>query len=133
VLPVFYFFVGILYDERYVDAGVMLEILGLTLFALRYGVAGQFYIAIGKPNISAYLMIIRLISLILFVIFGNYLGGNMGAVWGVSLSVLPTMAMNLFYFKPKVGIVNYRFELFSLSYFGLGLLLGYFSRFLFGN
>ena len=78
--------ISFLYDERYIDAGWMLEILALGMLA---GVVRASYtgvlIAIGKPNLVSLLLAIQVITRVTAIIVGNIYGGQKGMVYAVSL------------------------------------------------
>ncbi len=116
--------VSLLYDNRYSQAGQMLSILSLSLVVLRYSVAGQFYIALGKPKLMAYIMSIRLLTLACFIPLGFSLGSLSGAILGVALSGFPEMLVTVLLIKRRLGILNIKYELRNLGFLPIGILLG---------
>lgn len=115
--------IALLYDPRYSAAGGMLQILALSLFAVRYGVAQQIYLALGKPRYLAIVNVVRVVSLYtlvpgLFITFGP-----MGAIWGIalhSLSIVPFV----YAFNVRLGLIDLRRELGVLLVLPLGYLAG---------
>jgi len=116
--------VKLLYDDRYLESGAMLSILGLGLFVIRFGVAGQFYLACGKPKIMSILMVVRLIFMFSFIPIGFSMYQHIGALWGLVLAGMPGMVLT-FYFKKKFGIFDLIRELKVLPVFVIGVLTGF--------
>src|SRR5262245_43984895 len=59
--------VGVLYDNRYTQAGWMLQILAVALLVLPFQIATQCYIALGMPRILSITIVVRLIALFVLV------------------------------------------------------------------
>lgn len=72
--------IDFLYDSRYAEAGWMLSLLGLSLVALRYNLADQCFLVLGKPKLMTYLIVIRttFMFVLLPIVFRYY--GLHGAV-----------------------------------------------------
>ena len=83
--------IDLLYDPRYSAAGGMLRVLALSLFAVRYGVAHQIYLAVGIPRYLTVINVVRFVSLYSLVPLLYYLGGIDAAIWGVALHALATV------------------------------------------
>jgi O-antigen/teichoic acid export membrane protein len=113
--------IDLLYDARYAAAGGMLEVLALSLCAVRYGVAHQIYLAVGQ---SRYLMVIniaRFVSLYALVPALYYTVGLQAAIWGIALHALATLPF-VYFFNDRLGLTDVRRELLVL----LALPAGYF-------
>jgi O-antigen/teichoic acid export membrane protein len=116
--------VHVLYDPRYFPAGGMLEILCIALFEVRYSVAGQCIMALGKPK-----LLIPIISIQVLAIYGlmplafTWYGLD-GALWVAGGSVLLTLPVT-FYLKVKLGLFDARRELQALPWLAGGLALGW--------
>jgi len=113
-----------LYDDRYVSAGYMLEVLSITLFFERYTLSGQCFMALGKPR-----MLVPLISLHLVAIFGLmplafHWYGLEGALWAIACARILMLPL-LLHYKLKHDLLSWSGELRFLPLFGLGLLLGW--------
>lgn len=115
--------VTFLYDDRYIEAGVMLEILALSLVTVRFGVAGQFFLVLGKPKLLTVIMIIRLISIIAFVFLGFHYNYVIGAVWGWVFASVPELLF-LIYVKKRINIFEIKKEFIVLPFFIFGLIGG---------
>lgn len=118
------FIIDILYDDRYQAAGYFLEVLSLSLLAERYSLAGQCFVAMGKPSYIVPIITIRVLVLYaLLPISYNYLGLD-GALWVIALNRLVTLPI-LFYIKIKNSLFDIFKELYVLPFFILGLTVGW--------
>lgn len=115
----------LLYDDRYLGAGAMLEVLALMLFASRYGVTNQFYLVLGKPKVMATLMAIRICTMAFAVPVGFAWAGPIGAVWGVVLSPALELLWAVFFYQRRLGIFDGMRELMSLLFLPVGMSLGW--------
>lgn len=122
--------VNILYDQRYDQSGHMFEILGLLLLVIRFGIAGQFYLVMGKPKIMTILIFSRLVFMLVFIPIGFKINQDMGAVWGLVLAYFPGLLLT-FYFKKRYGLLDPKREFLVFPVFFIGLLAGYSFKWLF--
>ena len=121
--------ISILYDDRYAPAGRMLEILGLLLFAVRYNLADQCFMALGKPMLMTILISTRVIALFLLlpIAFAKY--QITGALWAIVISNFMSIPLTL-YFKYKLNLLNAYKEIYTLPLFFLGAAMGMLLSFL---
>ncbi len=115
--------VELLYDQRYWDSGRMFQILSISLFGARFGIAGQCFIALGKPALMVPNMLARIAALyalapLAFSIFD--LDGTLWVVAASSIIALPTV----FYFKHRYGLLDMRYELTVLPLTAAGYMVG---------
>lgn len=115
--------IHILYDERYWDAGPMLEVLALALIATRYDIVDQCYLALGLPKWLTLQNTIRMIVLFLAVPAAFSLYQLPGAIWAIVLSMFSIVPLSI-YFKFRLGILDVKKELIVLPFFILGWLCG---------
>lgn len=115
--------VAALYDNRYTGAGPILQVLSLSLVALRYQVADQCFLALGKPGLLTMLNVIRAVALYVFVPLGFYWFAFEGALWGVVLSQIASVPFSLL-LKARNGVLDIGKELLVLPAFLLGALTG---------
>jgi O-antigen/teichoic acid export membrane protein len=117
--------VEILYDDRYASAGWMLQIFALIFFELRYKLSGECFMAIGKPKLITYLIMIDIVVLYALGYFFFYLYGIKGIVLAFASSSIATIPFVLYYMH-KFGILDVKRELLPLPLipvgYGLGLL-----------
>ena len=123
--------IDLLYDPRYSAAGGILQVLALSLFAARYGVVFQVYLALGLPHYLAVLNTVSLVSLYTLVPPLYYYGGIQAAIWGMALGSLAVMPF-IFYFNEKLGLNDYRRELAVLVAVPAGWLCGSALNLIFG-
>ncbi len=112
-----------LYDARYAEAGVMLQVLSLTLIAFRYNVVDQCYLALGKPKILVALIAIRVIVLFVLLPIAYKEYQMSGALWAIVASAFSSIPLTL-YFKKKLDLLDVRHELIILPVFLMGIAVG---------
>jgi O-antigen/teichoic acid export membrane protein len=115
--------IDLLYDSRYAETGVMLRILALSFFAMRYEVAQQIYLAVGKPRYLTVINIVRCAALYSLVPMLFYIGGTHAAIWGVALHATATLPF-VFAFNARLGLNDFRRELLALLILPAGYLCG---------
>jgi len=115
--------ITLLYDPRYATAGNTLEILSLSLFAVRYEIARQAYLALGLPHYGTVMSAVRFISLCSLVPLFYYLVGTQGAIWGIALHSLAAVPI-VYKFNAKLGLIDWRRESMTLVALPIGILLG---------
>jgi O-antigen/teichoic acid export membrane protein len=127
--------IHILYDERYWNAGPMLEVLSLGLIAARYELTDQCYLALGLPKWLTLQNTIRVLALFLAVPIAFSMYQLTGAIWAIVLSIFSVVPLSI-YLKFKLKILDVRKELIVLPFFLLGWLCGelaiWFSGFIVG-
>ena len=115
--------IDLLYDPRYSAAGSMLQVLALSLFTVRYGVAHQVYLAVGIPRYLALINLVRFVSLYALVPFLYYVAGTQAAIWGIALHALATVPF-VYRFNAQLGLNDFRRELMVLVALPVGILCG---------
>ena len=115
--------VSILYDQRYLPAGEMLQILSFSLLFSRFALAQNAYVALGKPNYIAALNAVRVISLFTLVPAMYFLFDVKGALIGLATYLAPTLPL-IFWFNRKHGLNNLVVEVGSLAIWPCGWLAG---------
>lgn len=115
--------IDLLYDPRYSTAGGMLQVLALSLVAVRYEVARQVYLALGLPHYGTVMSVVRFISLCTLVPSLYYIGGTQAAVWGVALHALAAVPF-VYGFNAKLGLNDFRREFLVLVALPAGFLCG---------
>ncbi len=115
--------IRILYDQRYADAGWMLQYLSFGLLFVRYGLYQSAFLALGRPEYVTVLNITKLVSLFTLVPFLYYSFGLPGAVIGFAIHMLPT-TLWIFYFNAKHGLNNPRIEMAAVGAWLVGWLCG---------
>jgi O-antigen/teichoic acid export membrane protein len=115
--------IDLLYDARYSGAGSILQVLSLSLFAGRYIVSQQAYVAVGIPRYQTTINIVRFLSLYSLVPLLYCVAGVWGAIWAVALHALAVVPL-VYYFNAKLGLLDARRELAVLLALPAGYLCG---------
>jgi O-antigen/teichoic acid export membrane protein len=122
--------VDLLYDVRYAGAGHMLQILALSLFTDRYGVAHQLYLAVGLPRNLAIINAVRFASLFCVMPLAYYFWGANGAIWGIALHGLLTIPL-VYLFNGRLHVTDVFREIVVLAALPTGILCGHLLTVLF--
>jgi O-antigen/teichoic acid export membrane protein len=115
--------IDLLYDHRYASAGPIMQVLALSLFTVRYGVALEVYVAMGIPRYQAIINMVRCLSLYALVPFLSYSFGMQAAIWGIALHALATVPL-IYAFNARLKINDFRRELQVLIALPAGYLFG---------
>jgi O-antigen/teichoic acid export membrane protein len=116
--------VDLLYDQRYQNAGWMLQWLGLSLLAIRHQVVEQLMFANGRPMWVSASNSVRAISLALLIPAGYAAFGEKGAIAAVVLSQFTSWPVAL-WFKYRNGLLTLASERVWLPAFLAGVLAGW--------
>ncbi len=116
--------VQLFYDQRYQNAGWMLEWLGLGLLAIRHQVVEQLMFAKGEPAWVSASNTLRAMCLAVLIPAGFALAGEKGAIAAVVLSQFASWPVAL-WFKFKNDLLTWPSERIWLPAFAVGLLLGW--------
>jgi O-antigen/teichoic acid export membrane protein len=115
--------IELLYDPRYAAAGGMLQVLALSLIAVRYGVAQQVYLAVGLTRYLALINAVRMVALYSLVPALYLLAGLQGALWAIALHGLATLPF-VYCFNARLGLNDLQRELPVLAALPAGYLCG---------
>ena len=115
--------IDLLYDARYSAAGGIVQVLAASLFASRYGLATQLYLAAGMPRYLTVLNLVQFVALFSVVPALYYLGGAQAAIWGIALHGLAIVPF-VFFFNAKLRANDLRRELMVLAAIPVGLACG---------
>jgi O-antigen/teichoic acid export membrane protein len=116
--------VDLLYDQRYQNAGWMLQWLGLSLLAIRHQVVEQLMFANGRPMWVSASNSVRAISLALLIPAGYAAYGEKGAIAAVVLSQFTSWPVAL-WFKYRNGLLTLASERVWLPALLAGVLAGW--------
>jgi O-antigen/teichoic acid export membrane protein len=115
--------VHILFDDRYADAGHMLQILGVGLSTYPALFIGGVFTVNGEPHVVAMVSILRAISLITCLILGYVIAGISGAIWGIAIHKFVPSAAILLLARQRQW-VDARKELRIIPIFMIGVIIG---------
>ncbi len=124
--------VEVLYDDRYLDAGIMLEILSVALIVERYNMTGQCFLALGKPGLLIPVILCRVIALAALMPLANVYFGLHGMLWVIATSGLFGLPV-LFYFKKRLALLDGFREIQMLPLLFVGCLFGYLLEIVFNH
>lgn len=116
------FLIDLVYDPRYTAAGRILTVLSVMLVFSRYVVISTVHAAVGEPQTSSWMNVTKLVSMLVCIPLGQYLGGLEGAMWGIALHMVPTTAVALWR-NAKHGLNDFVFEAQMLALWPVGYLL----------
>jgi len=116
--------IALLYDERYADAGWMLEIMAFLLFFSPFLLAGQCFIAMGKPKYHSSSLLIQLATVYISLPLCYYLYGLQGAVWALALSTLPRVGVTLMLMR-RLKLLNIKKEVLYIPVLVAGVVSGW--------
>jgi O-antigen/teichoic acid export membrane protein len=112
--------IAFLYDQRYSQAGWMLELLSFMLLAIPLQISIQCFMALGRPQLHSQVLLIRLITLLLAVPGGFQLLGLQGAVLGVVSSQFICLPI-IIYYSARHRLFDLRRELMLLPLVAVGM------------
>lgn len=112
------FLVDFLYDERYKDAGWMLQVLAAGIAIQIATNVGPFYLGFGRPGLFAFTVGLRAFLLVASMFTGALLLGPTGLVVGIAGSSLIYYLIEI-YFLSKFKIWFWHIDLISLTIIGL--------------
>ena len=115
--------IEILYDDRYMMAGHMMEVLCVSMIGIRYTVTGALFLAMGKPQLLLAIALMRLLPLYILLPMFYSLFGLDGALWISGGSILFSLPI-VFYFKIKYSILDIAKEIYTLPLLIVGYILG---------
>ncbi len=115
--------VELLYDDRYHEAGWMLQILGLSMCSIGFTLAGQCFLASGRSAVVTLLIGIQTVALYVGLPLSFMHYGMTGAIWMIATTpvirlVISGIFMKIFFFFHIVK------ELLMLPLLFLGAFLG---------
>lgn len=113
-----------LYDDRYVDAALIIEILSFSLIAGRFLMLSAVYQAVNEPRNQSVLNLVRAISIFVCLPAAYYWFGFEGALWAIALHSLPILPF-VFYFNRRNRLNNLAYEIGVLIVWPVGYLAGH--------
>jgi O-antigen/teichoic acid export membrane protein len=116
--------IKMLYDNRYLPASHMLQILSVGLFMVRYGLVGQCFMAMGKPKFMVPIITINMVVLYVLMPIAFAWYGLNGALWVIGAGGIVALPL-IFYFKIKYNFFDLARELVFLPLLPLGYALGW--------
>lgn len=116
--------VDTLYDDRYLDAGWMLQILSFSIIFARTGLYNAAYLSLGAAKYPALMNFLRLGSCLMLFFTGYYFYGLPGGLVGLAFQSLPLLPL-YFYLNHKHGLSSWLVELGTLGAWPIGYAAGH--------
>ena len=112
-----------LYDPRYADAGLILQIISFGMIFARFGMNISAFLALGVPKKLAVINVTRVISMFVFVPLANHFFGFQGALWAIAFHRAPLIPV-VYWLNREHRLNNVAFEALVLLFWPAGYLLG---------
>lgn len=112
-----------LYDQRYSEAGRLLEILSISLVFVGFMLAGQLFMSYGKAKYTSLLALLQMVGLYIFVPYAFVSYGLEAAVWAIALNPLIRAVISIIIMKKHFFLKLHR-EVMFIPVFIIGLILG---------
>jgi O-antigen/teichoic acid export membrane protein len=113
-----------LYDNRYADAGWILQVLGLSLASFPYLMTNMCFMANDEWRNFSVNSIILVAAFFSAIVVGYFLFGWMGVIWGIALHSWPAICILLIRAYRR-GWVRPIHEILMLPFLLLGIAIGY--------
>jgi len=121
--------VKFLYDERYHEAGWMLQVLSIYLVFVCYTLAGHCFLAQGRARLLSILNLIQVVTLYISLPVMFYMYGIKGAVWAIALSPFFRF-IAILYFMHRYRLIKFYKEFMMAPFFVVGIIGGAFFKML---
>ncbi len=115
--------VHILYDQRYSEAGLMLQILSFGLLVYPFQLIRSAFTAVGRTDVVAWISILQAVCLVAGMSLGYYLCGPLGAIAGVASSRVIPSAITLIV-AHRVNWISPWKEIRWIPTYAVGYLIG---------
>jgi len=115
--------ISFLYDNRYSDAGWMMEVLSLSLISVGFMLSDQLFLSYGKSKYISLLTSFQLAALYILVPVMFYIYGLEIAIWTIALNPIIRGIISVFIMK-KYYFLSINREVMFFPVFFIGLLCG---------
>lgn len=115
--------VQLLYDERYAEAGRILQILSFGLLLSRFGLTSALFLGLGRPQYLGLISGVKTLSLFLAVPAAYYFLGFEGALWAIALHGVVVVPV-IFLLKWRYGLNRVGYEAAAVLFWPAGYLIG---------
>ncbi len=115
--------IAILYDDRYLAAGMMLQLLSFSLLFSRYGVLNMAYVALGRAELMASVHAVKLVASLVFLFVGFNLFGLTGGLIAVACHAAVPVA-HMLWLNRALRLNDFRYEALVLLAWPAGYLAG---------
>jgi O-antigen/teichoic acid export membrane protein len=112
-----------LYDQRYSEAGRMLEILSISLLFVGFLLAGQLFMSYGKSKYTSVLALFQMAGLYISVPYFFVMYGVEAAIWAIALNPIIRAIISIIIMK-KYFFLKLHKEVMFFPVFVIGLMFG---------
>ncbi|MEH2614493.1 oligosaccharide flippase family protein [Bradyrhizobium sp. AZCC 1693] len=124
--------VHFLYDQRYAEAGVILQILSFGLLLYPFQLIRSAFTAIARPSVVAWVSVLQATCLLALLSLGYYFHGPLGAVAGVAgARLFPSIAIIALAYRQ--GWISLWKELRWIPAYAFGFFVGIAATYLVGS
>jgi O-antigen/teichoic acid export membrane protein len=111
--------IEVLYDDRYRDAGWMLQILAISIIPATFSLGNALLLSMGHPKVGTIAVAIRAAALFIMVPMGFEYFGMEGAIWAIAVNPLFEIVVILWFFS-KYRLISWFKEIMFLPCLALG-------------
>jgi O-antigen/teichoic acid export membrane protein len=111
--------IGLMYDQRYQEAGHLLQILSFGLLFGRYAVSTNAYLALQMPKAQALMNFVRVAAFFIVVPAAYSFLGVEAVYWAIALHPLASLPV-VWGLDHRFGILSWRHELLTVAAWPLG-------------
>lgn len=115
--------IQILYDDRYQEAGWMLQVLAITIIGSSFRLGSTLLLSMGNPKVGTFAVALRAVALILMIPYGYENFGLQGALWSIAVNPLFEIPIILYFFS-RYKIISWYKEVRFIPVIGVGYFLG---------
>mgnify|MGYP000692170198 CR=1 FL=1 len=115
--------VQLLYDDRYENAGWMMQILVISLISSVFNIGNSLLMALGYSHYGTVLVTMKAVTLWVGVPLLYSIYGIAGAVWGVTISSFVSPPFIMFFLHRKKILIFYK-ELWMIVFIPIGYIAG---------
>jgi O-antigen/teichoic acid export membrane protein len=124
--------ISFLYDDRYQDAGWMLQILALSLLGVGSRLSGQLFLVAGKSKIFTIITAAQVISLYSVTLFFSNFYSFEAVIWSLTLTPMLVRVIFTGCFMHKFFFFDIGKEVLCAPLFGVGLFFGIAAKIILG-
>lgn len=118
------FIIDVLYDDRYLLAGWMLQILAITIIGSSFRLGSTLLLSMGNPKVGTVAVAVRAAALLIMIPQGYELYGLEGAIIAIAVNPLFEIPVILWFFASRKMISWWR-EVVFIPMMGIGYFVGH--------
>lgn len=115
--------IDVLYDDRYQQAGWMLQALTITIIGSNFRLGSTLLLSMGNPKVGTVAVAVRAVALLLMIPYGYEGYGLEGAVSAIAVNPLFEIPVILWFFSAK-RMVSWWREIVFIPMAGVGYFIG---------